>query len=338
MKIYILYKTKNTPTGGGNQFLKAIRDYFIKIDCYAQDINESDIILYNSHQFVFELLKVKRKFPDKLFIHRIDGPMRLYNTMSDKRDLIVNIINKYIADGTIFQSSWSKEKNYYLGMQKNNYETTILNAPNPDIFNKDGKIEFNKNRKIKLIATSWSSNWKKGFETYKWLDENLDFDTYKFTFVGNSPVEFKNIIKKEPMDSNDLAKELKQHDIFITASQKDPCSNSLIEALHCGLPAIGLNDGGHTEIISNGGEVFDTKEEILEKLDKIVDNYEQYQKNITLPTLDEIGREYYNFLQTIYEEKENKNYKVKKFSFIDYLSVKKALFIWKLSNKIRGDL
>jgi len=214
-------------------------------------------------------------------------------------------------------------------MKMNNFETTILNAPNPELFNKNDKKSFVKHQKIKLIATSWSSNMKKGFEVYRWMDENLDFTKYEMTFVGNSPFKFKNIILKEPMDSESLASELKNHDIFITASQSDPCSNSLIEAIHCGLPALGLDDGGHTEIISRGGEVFRASSEIAQKLDLIVNNYVEYQKNINLPIIDEVGELYFGFLKKIYDEKED-DYKPKNPTFFDYIQIKIYLVSWKL--------
>lgn len=334
MKIHILFELKKGATGGGNQFLKAIREYFIKIDSYTENVQDADVILHNSHQFVSKLLAMKKQFPNKLFIHRIDGPMRLYNNLDDSRDFIVNIVNKYISDATIFQSKWSKNRNLEMGIESNRFETTILNAPNQHIFNRDERQKFSKNRKIKLIATSWSSNIKKGFETYKWLDENLDFNKYEMTFVGNSPIEFKNIIYKEPMNSEKLALVLKQNDIFITASQKDPCSNSLIEALHCGLPSIGLNDGGHTEIISKSGELFNTKEEILTLLDKIIDNYEQYHENIKLPTINDVGKMYYEFLEQIYAEQQSGKYQNKKNTFYEFLVIKIRLFYWKMLDKI----
>jgi len=87
--------------------------------------------------------------------------------------------------------------------------------------------------KVKLIASSWSNNWRKGFDIYRFLDENLDFSKYEMTFVGNSPVKFKNIKQIPPVESRDLAELLRTHHIYITASQNDPCSNSLIEALSC---------------------------------------------------------------------------------------------------------
>ncbi|SFO93759.1 glycosyltransferase [Hydrogenimonas thermophila] len=342
MKIHILYPFVDGPWGGANQFLKAIKNYFISLNAYTEDENKADIILFNSSPSALLLLllskvyKLKKQNPNLIVINRIDGPVFLIRNKDLEIDTSFYKFNYSICDGTIFQSNWSKDQNYRLGLEKNNFETTILNAPNPNIFNKNNKIPFNKNRKIKIIATSWSNNWKKGFKTYKWLDENLDFSKYEMTFVGNSPVEFKNIVYKKPMNSENLALELKQHDIFITASQKDPCSNSLIEALHCGLPAIGLNDGGHPEIIGKGGEVFDTKEEILKSIEKIVNNYENYQNNINLPTIDEVGKMYYEFLEMIYKEQQTGNYKPKKFSLVDNLVIKKTLILWKINEKIKG--
>ena len=342
MKIHILYPFVDGPWGGANQFLKAIRDYFIKLNVYTENENEADVVLFNASPSALLLLllskvyKLKKKNKNMIVINRIDGPVYYIRDKDLEVDRAFFRFNKSICDGTIYQSNWSKEKNYYLGMEKNNFETTILNAPNPNIFNKNNKIPFNKNRKIKIIATSWSSNWKKGFETYKWLDENLDFSKYEMTFVGNSPAPFKNIVYKKPMNSENLALELKKHDIFLTASQKDPCSNSLIEALHCGLPAIGLNDGGHTEIIGEGGEVFNNKEEILNILEKIINNYENYQNNIYLPTIDEVGKMYYEFIEMIYREQQNGNYSSKQFSSFDYWNIKKTLFVWKWSERIKG--
>jgi glycosyltransferase involved in cell wall biosynthesis len=156
------------------------------------------------------------------------------------------------------------------------------------------------------------------------------------TLVGNSPGEFSNITYKKPMNSEELADELKRNDIFLTASQKDPCSNSLIEALHCGLPAIALHDGGHTEIVSKGGEVFNTKEDLPILLDKIINNYHDYQKCILLPCIDEVGKQYYEFLSGIYKEQKNDNYISKRFNFFNKISLKSTLIFWKLTEKWNG--
>lgn len=335
MKIHILYPFVDGPWGGANQFLKATRDYFVSIGAYEENIQRADVVLFNSSpnslvDLLAEVFKLKREFPNKIFVNRIDGPVFFIRDRNSYIDKAFYLFNEHVCDGTIFQSDWSKNKNYDLGMKKNNFETTILNAPNSNIFNCNNRVDFSKEKKVKLIVTSWSNNLKKGFNVYKWLDENLDFSKYELTFIGNSPYKFKNIKSKKPMDSEALSMALRKHHIFITASQQDPCSNALIEALHCGLPAIGLNDGGHTEIIAKGGEVFLNEEEIPKILEKIVKGYRRYQSNIQLPDINRVGQLYFNFLSNIYHNVNSS----KSFKTTAYLKIKVYLQIWKFNEKI----
>jgi len=92
---------------------------------------------------------------------------------------------------------------------------------------------------------------------------------------------------------------LKSHDIYITASRNDPCSNALIEALACGLPALYLNDGGHPELVRAGGLPFNHEEEILPQLEKLVENYESFQRLITVPSLDSVAQKYLSIIREI---------------------------------------
>jgi hypothetical protein len=48
----------------------------------------------------------------------------------------------------------------------------------------------------------------------------------------------------------------------LTASQSDPSSNAVVEALSCGLPAVYFHDGGHPELVEFGGIGFRAPEEI----------------------------------------------------------------------------
>lgn len=334
IKVYILFEFKYEPTGGGNQFLKSLKNYLQSIQAYEEDIQLANVVLFNSHHHVYEVAKTKLKYPEKLFIHRIDGPMKLYNRLTDKRDNIVYLANKYLAEATVFQSAWSQQKNLDLGMSKNLFETVISNAPDPSIFNSDGKIDSSTERKTRLIATSWSANWNKGFEVYQWLDQHLDFEKYEMVFVGRSPVEFKNIKNISPLTSENVAKKLKENDIFITASQKDPCSNSLIESLHCGLPTIGLKDGGHPQIIGNGGETFTKPEEIPALLEKIVKTYTTYQANINNPSIEEVGEQYYDFVAQTYIRVQEDSTKHKSFKWFDYAKFVIITVCYKLLDRL----
>lgn len=318
MKTHIFFNFKADPTGGGNQFLRSLKKYLQSIQAYEEDAQLTDVVLFNSHQLAGQIAKTKLKYPDKLFVHRIDGPMKLYNTSADKRDDIVYLSNKYIADATIFQSAWSQQKNHNFGLAQNPFETVISNAPDQSIFNSNGKADFSTERKIRLIATSWSKNWNKGFESYQWLDQHLEFKKYEMLFIGRSPVEFKNIKHIPALTSKEIAKKLKENDIFIFASPIEACSNSLLEALHCGLPAIAAAGSSNPEVVGKGGEIFTSPDEIPQLLEKIVKNYTTYQANINNPSIEDVGKQYYDFIAQTYSRFQEDGKKHKSFKWFGY--------------------
>jgi glycosyltransferase involved in cell wall biosynthesis len=336
MKIHILYKFREGPWGGGNQFLKALRDYLKKHDLYEEDFDKADAVLFSGFPFQTEyyfkkLFRFKRKNPSKLVIYRRDGPISLIRGKDEVLDKILTLFSSIVADGIIFQTEWSRGKNQKLFGMKSQNEAVIFNAPDNTIFNRKGKAP--RKEKIKLIATSWSSHWRKGFKVYQYLDEHLDFSKYEMTFVGNSPVEFKNIIHKEPVDSKKLASIIKEHDLFITASKTDPCSNSLIEALSCGLPAVVYNDGGHPELVGKGGEVFNDNEEALKKIELVAKNYKDYQANLSAFKFERAGKEYVDFIKGIFDSAEKNEYNTKQMTLdrkIKFAYMKARVLAWKL--------
>ena len=169
-KVHILFKFQLGPWGGGNQFLKALKNYFIQEGVYEEDPIKADCILVNSHHNLKDVLRMKYTYPRKIVIHRIDGPVSKIRGTDYKTDKIIYKFNKLIADATVFQSNWSQEENYKLGMKKNSNNTVIINAPDPKIFNRENRIKFERNRKTRVIATSWSANWRKGFDIYQYFD------------------------------------------------------------------------------------------------------------------------------------------------------------------------
>ncbi len=49
MRIHILFDFKSGAYGGGNQFLKALCQFFTDSNYYCNDPNNADVILINSH-------------------------------------------------------------------------------------------------------------------------------------------------------------------------------------------------------------------------------------------------------------------------------------------------
>ncbi len=339
MKINILYNFQPDPYGGGNQFLKALRKCFEKQGVYEEKAEKANVILFNSHHNLEGCFKMKQECPNKIIIHRLDGPIFVVRGKDKEIDKIIGLFNDLFVDGIIFQSNWCKKQNKkYFGISSK-YETVIHNAVDNEIFNRNGKKEFNPSGKIKLVATSWSSNWKKGFEIYKFLDENLDFSRYNMTFVGNSPIQFKNIRWIRPVPSEKVAEILKQHDIHIAASRTEACSNSLIEALSCGLPAVAVDDGGDPELVQKGGRLFSGREDVIEKIKDVVRNYSYYQSNIPEFSIEKVAKDYYKFAKKVYNDIQNREYQPKQVNLstgINFYKMKFMILKWKGLNKIKA--
>ncbi|MBE9485763.1 MAG: glycosyltransferase family 4 protein [Chloroflexi bacterium] len=281
------------PAGGGHQFLRALWREFERRGIRLEHNTVSKTTracLFNSFNFNFKRLCQLRR-PGCRMIHRVDGPLAVYRGFDDGTDRKIFELNQEIADVTILQSQFSLTKHLELGFDFVQ-PVVIPNAADLEIFHSRGRQPFNVDRKIRLISVSWSDNLNKGAPVYQWLDDHLDWGRYEYTFVGRSSVSFHNIRMLSPITSEELAKELRQNDVFITASRNDPCSNSLIEALACGLPALYLGSGGHSEIVGEAGFAFQSAEEIPQLLSRLIADYSQRQALIRLPSIAETADKY----------------------------------------------
>ncbi|MBK9779867.1 MAG: glycosyltransferase family 4 protein [Anaerolineales bacterium] len=296
----IIHEFEPPPTGGGHQFLRAfwkqveIRGFRVENNRVSRTTRAC---LFNSYNFRESRLRRTRR-DSTLYVHRVDGPIDVYRGRDDGTDRGIYSVNQQFADKTIFQSSYSMEKHLELDMEFKKPEV-IMNAADPDIFHSSGRGAFSRDRKTRLIASSWSDNINKGAPVYQWLDEHLDWKQYEMTFVGRSPVQFRNIRMVPAVDSYRMAELFRTHDIYLTASKNDPCSNSLIEALTCGIPAIYLQSGGHPEIVKQAGAGFEVVEQIPSLLDELVNDYKNAQARISIPSIQEVSEKYLKVLELI---------------------------------------
>lgn len=293
----IFHEFTPPPSGGGHQFLRAL---WREAEARGLRVENNTIsprtyaCLMNSFNFSVSRLKRQQR-KNVLCVHRVDGPVDVYRGNQQGVDRNIWHVNQDFAAKTIFQSQYSLEKHLELGLEFRN-PIIIPNAADPLLFHPRGRIDFSTNRKIRIIAASWSDNMNKGAPIYQWLDEYLDWSNYEFTFVGRSPVRFRNIRMIPPVDSQGMAELFRQHDIYLTASRNDPCSNSLIEALSCGLPAIFLKSGGHPEIVREAGFGFNEADEIPALLERLVNEYEFRRGNISHLSLGVVCSKYMEVL------------------------------------------
>ena len=293
MKLAILYQFVEGPYGGGNQFLKALRAELKQQNAYAPSLTTADCVLVNANPGSLPYLLLRLLFIQKPVMIRLDGPISLIRGKDKYVDILLAEFIDLHASGLVFQSQWSKEQNKKLFDIKAPLETVIYNAPDKHIFYPK-KNDF-PSKKIKIIAASWSSNSRKGFDIYTYLDTHLDFSRYDMTFIGNSPIGFKNITTHAPVSSLELADILRTQDMYLTASQNDPCSNALLEALACGLPAVALAQGGHPELIQKGGKLFTGESDVIPAIDKVAKNLDHYRSLLPMYSIAAVTEQYVDF-------------------------------------------
>jgi glycosyltransferase involved in cell wall biosynthesis len=260
-----------SPSGGGHQFLRALlrelegRGLAIELDTVS---GGTPACLFNSFNFDFARL---RRFAGRgaRMVHRVDGPIGVYRGFDDGTDARIARINAELADATVFQSRYSLERHLELGFDLRE-PVVVPNAVDPAIFHPPARREPLDGRRVRLVATSWSDNPRKGGNALAWLDRNLDHARYELTFAGRAPAAFEQVRVVGPLDSAALGELLRTQDAYVAPSRDDPCSNALLEALACGLPAVYRDSGGHPELVGDGGLPFDDDAELGDVLDRLV--------------------------------------------------------------------
>lgn len=292
----IFHEFHPPPYGGGNQFLLALRGELERRGLAIEVGRVSGgtpACLYNSFNFDFSRLHRFRRDGLRM-VHRVDGPIGVYRGFDDGTDRRIVEINE-LAEATILQSRYSLEKHRELGLTLRN-PVVIPNTVDPAIFHPPAAHEPLDGRRVRVIATSWSDNPRKGGELLAWLDRHLDFDTFELTFAGRTQQKFERIRLVEPLPSQPLAELLRAQDLYLAPSRDDPCSNALLEALASGLPAAFLRSGGHPELVGDAGIGFDDAEEVPAVLSRLVDEHEQRRARIRVPALGDVVDRYLEVL------------------------------------------
>jgi glycosyltransferase involved in cell wall biosynthesis len=293
----LFHEFARSPAGGGHQFLRAlVRElYGRSVEVELNRISgRTGVCLFNSFNFDFARLQRFAR-PDCRMVHRVDGPIGVYRGYDDGTDARIAELNRTLADATVFQSRYSLERHAELGYQLAD-PVVIPNAVDPTIFHPPERRELLDGRRVRVIATSWSDNPRKGSDTLAWLDRHVDTERYEVSFAGRTSQRFERIRTVGAIDSQELAELLRAHDVYLAPSRDDPCSNALLEALACGLPAVFLDSGGHPELVGDGGLPFREDEELPEVLDRLVKETEERRAAISVPAIADVADRYLEVL------------------------------------------
>jgi len=296
--VAVFHEYAPPPSGGGNQFVAAL---VRELEGRGLDIEWNRIsggtpaCLFNSFNFDFRRLRRFARDGARM-VHRVDGPIGTYRGFDDGTDRRILSVNDQLADATVFQSRWSLEAHESLGIHLRDPHV-IPNAPDPAIFFPPSEREPLEGRALRLVASSWSDNPRKGADALEWLDRNLDTGRVELTFVGRTQLGLEHARVVGPLSSHELARLLRTQDAYLAPSRDDPCSNALLEALACGLPAVFRRSGGHPELVGDAGVGFDAPEELGDALDRLAAELDERRSRISVPLLEDVADRYLGLLR-----------------------------------------
>jgi glycosyltransferase involved in cell wall biosynthesis len=205
-------------------------------------------------------------------------------------------MNAELAHATVCQSRFSLEAHQRLGIALV-APVVIANAPDPAIFHPPGSREPVGDRPLRVVAASWSDNPRKGTDILEALGAAVDPARYELTFVGRASGALPGWRRIAPVGSEELAELLRGMDCYVAASLDDPCSNALLEALACGLPALFRRSGGHPELVGDAGVGFDGPGDAVAALDRLAAELDERRAAIVVPDLARVADAYLEVLR-----------------------------------------
>jgi glycosyltransferase involved in cell wall biosynthesis len=291
--VAIAHTFRKPPYGGSNQFLIALRGELERRDLrVAANLVTRRTRACVINSYVFDERALRRMLhPGCRVVHRLDGPLSVYRGFDNGTDEYLSRVNLELADVTVFQSRYSLDACRALGLEFRE-PRVIPNAVDPAIFHPPAVRAPLDGRPVRLITTSWSDNPNKGAATLARLEELLDPARFELTFVGRSQVSFRRIRVVPPVGSERVADLLREHDAFVMPSRHESCSNALLEALACGLPAAYVASGGNAELVGEAGIPFADDEDAAPAVERLAAELEERRARISIPSLAEVTDRY----------------------------------------------
>ncbi len=246
---------------------------------------------------------------NKKFALRVDG---IY---FDKKNTFgkTTLLNKDIFDsidkseGVIFISDFSRKIVEKFNGNFNKPFIVVHNKVPNNIFNFKGdnyrkKLNLKKNEKILITSAHWRRH-KRLEETIELLNIlNSKNDIYKLIILGESKKNYnnKNIIVAGEISPNKLASWYRTADLYVHLAWIEPCGNTQIEAMACGLPVVCCNNGGIGETVVNASGGIVVKSDSDYQFDNI-DYYNPPKPNYKklIDAIEEIFEDHQNFSQRI---------------------------------------
>jgi glycosyltransferase involved in cell wall biosynthesis len=203
------------------------------------------------------------------------------------------------ADFVFYQSDFCKQCCDQIIYKRSKNFKILYNAVDTNFFIPGDAKENSVISILKVGIYNRNNVWRL-FDTIKAI-YNVKKHSYKLSIIG--PIEKK--IKKEleqlinqykmneqvsilgEVEQNNIVGIMQKHHMLLTTKIYDPCSNTIIEAMSCGLPVVFHNSGGNYELVKNAGWSFGKKNKNIEKIEV---SYKDIISTLENIKIDEISK------------------------------------------------
>jgi len=181
---------------------------------------------------------------------RVDG---VYWNLQDKnRHLNKDIFSSVrTADGVVFQSEFCKQC-VELNSGQSKLNTVIFNAVNMKEIQKIAPAKMMRRPGL-LACARWRPTKRAKSICEGFLASNIPHQLYMVGKTPNKKIKHKRITWLGELSNHDSIAVMKSCTHAIHLGKFDPCPNSVIEAIGCGLPVLHTANGGTPEIVKDQG-------------------------------------------------------------------------------------
>ncbi len=174
----------------------------------------------------------------------------------------------HLADYVFYQSKFCQEAaNKYLGKRKGDSEI-LYNAVDTNLFKPDKELSQQSNDSFTFLLSGWidkhlyyriestilalAAAIKEGLNAKLIISGGLHQEVTKASIQLINELKISNSIKFTGAYKQEEAPSIyNRANAYIMTKHNDPCPNTVIEALSCGLPVLYSNSGGVPELVGN---------------------------------------------------------------------------------------